>query len=48
VSPARPGLRLGWIGAWLSPVHGDDARTDFAIQAEALGYPAVWLARVLR
>jgi len=43
VSPADPGLRLGRIGAWLNPVYGDDARTDFAIQAESLGYPTAWL-----
>jgi len=43
VSPAHPGLRLGRIGAWLNPVYGDDARTDFAILAESLGYPTAWL-----
>ncbi len=43
MSPAHPGLWLGRIGAWLNPVYGDDARTDFAIQAESLGYPTAWL-----
>jgi len=42
VSPAHPGLRLGRTGARLNPVDGDDARTDLAIQAESLGYPAAW------
>ena len=43
MSPAGPGLRLGRIGAWLNPVYGDDARTDFAIQAESLGFATAWL-----
>ena len=43
MSPAHPGLRLGRIGAWLNPVYGDDARTALAIQAESLGFAAVWL-----
>lgn len=43
MSPADPGLRLGQIGAWLNPAYGDDARTCLAIQAESLGFPAVWL-----
>ena len=34
--------RLGRIGAWFHPVYGDNARTEFAIQAESLGYPVAW------
>jgi probable F420-dependent oxidoreductase len=37
------GLRLGRIGAWLNPRYDDDTRTNFVIQAEALGYPTAWL-----
>jgi hypothetical protein len=32
------GSRLGRIGAWLHPRYGDDARTEFAVEAETLGY----------
>lgn len=35
--------RLGRFGAWLHPGYGDAARTEFAVEAEALGYPTVWL-----
>lgn len=35
--------RLGTFGAWLHPAYGDAARTEFAVEAEQLGYPAVWL-----
>ncbi len=35
--------RLGRIGAWFHPGYGDDARTEFAVEAEALGYPVAWL-----
>jgi len=29
--------RLGGIGAWFRPMHGDEARTEFAVEAETLG-----------
>ncbi|AQA03711.1 hypothetical protein BVC93_16215 [Mycobacterium sp. MS1601] len=35
--------RLGTFGAWLHPGYGDAARTEFAAEAEELGYPTVWL-----
>lgn len=35
--------RLGTFGAWLHPGYGDAARTEFAVEAEQLGYPTVWL-----
>jgi probable F420-dependent oxidoreductase len=35
--------RLGSFGAWLHPGYGDAARTEFAVEAEELGYPTVWL-----
>lgn len=35
--------RLGAFGAWLHPGYGDAARTEFAAEAEQLGYPTVWL-----
>jgi probable F420-dependent oxidoreductase len=35
--------QLGPIGAWFHPEYGDDARTEFAIEAETLGYPVAWL-----
>ncbi|RDH74700.1 LLM class F420-dependent oxidoreductase [Mycolicibacterium moriokaense] len=35
--------RLGGFGAWLHPGYGDAARTEFAVEAEQLGYPTVWL-----
>jgi len=35
--------RLGALGAWLHPTYGDTARTEFAVEAEQLGYPTVWL-----
>lgn len=35
--------RLGAFGAWLHPGYGDAARTEFAVEAEQLGYPTVWL-----
>ena len=35
--------RLGRIGAWFHPGYGDDARTEFAVEAETLGYPVAWL-----
>jgi probable F420-dependent oxidoreductase len=37
------GSRLGRIGAWFHPGYGDEARTEFAVEAETLGYPVVWL-----
>ncbi|MCI2418380.1 LLM class F420-dependent oxidoreductase [Saccharopolyspora sp. K220] len=36
-------LHLGTFGAWLNPLHDDDARTKYAVEAEALGYGAAWL-----
>ena len=35
--------RLGRIGAWFHPGYGDEARTEFAVEAETLGYPVAWL-----
>ena len=35
--------RLGRIGAWFHPGYGDEARTEFAVEAETLGYPVGWL-----
>jgi probable F420-dependent oxidoreductase len=35
--------RLGRIGAWFHPGYGDEARTEFAAEAETLGYPVAWL-----
>jgi probable F420-dependent oxidoreductase len=37
------GGQLGQIGAWFNPRDDDDTRTEFVIQAEALGYPTAWL-----
>jgi probable F420-dependent oxidoreductase len=37
------GVQLGQIGAWFNPRYDDDTRTEFVIQAEALGYPTAWL-----
>lgn len=36
-------LRLGTIGAWFNPVYDDAARTEFVVEAEALGYTTAWL-----
>jgi probable F420-dependent oxidoreductase len=36
-------IELGTVGAWLNPVHGDEARLKYAVEAEALGYGTVWL-----
>ena len=36
-------VQLGQIGAWFNPRYDDDTRTEFVIQAEALGYPTAWL-----
>ncbi|BBY23128.1 TIGR03620 family F420-dependent LLM class oxidoreductase [Mycobacterium stomatepiae] len=41
IAPLR--TRLGAYGAWLHPGYGDAARTEFATEAEQLGYPTVWL-----
>jgi probable F420-dependent oxidoreductase len=35
--------RLGRIGAWFNPRYGDDARVEFVVQAESLGFPTAWL-----
>ena len=35
-------LPLGTFGAWFNPVYADDARVEFAVEAEALGYPTAW------
>ena len=37
------GLQLGRFGAWFNPRYGDDARTEFVVQAESLGFPTAWL-----
>jgi alkanesulfonate monooxygenase SsuD/methylene tetrahydromethanopterin reductase-like flavin-dependent oxidoreductase (luciferase family) len=37
------GVQLGQIGAWFNPRYDDDARTEFVVQAEKLGYPTAWL-----
>jgi hypothetical protein len=36
-------VQLGQIGAWFNPRYDDDARTEFVVQAEKLGYPTAWL-----
>ncbi|HEY0501260.1 MAG TPA: TIGR03620 family F420-dependent LLM class oxidoreductase [Kutzneria sp.] len=36
-------MKLGRHGAWLNPIDDDTARTDYAVEAEALGYGTVWL-----
>ncbi|MFD8339296.1 LLM class F420-dependent oxidoreductase [Streptomyces solisilvae] len=36
-------LGLGTYGAWLNPLHGDDARAAYAMEAETLGYETIWL-----
>src|SRR3979411_2208796 len=49
---ARPGdaflsipmdLQLGTFGAWFNPAYDDSARTEFVVEAEALGYTTAWL-----
>jgi probable F420-dependent oxidoreductase len=40
---AAGALQLGTFGAWFNPVYGDDARTAFVAEAEALGYSTAWL-----
>jgi probable F420-dependent oxidoreductase len=34
---------LGRYGAWLNPVYDDQARIQFAVEVEQLGYGTVWL-----
>jgi hypothetical protein len=36
-------MKLGRHGAWLNPIDDDTARTEYAVEAEALGYGTVWL-----
>jgi probable F420-dependent oxidoreductase len=36
-------ITLGRYGAWLNPVYDDPSRVGYAVEAEALGYGAVWL-----
>ena len=36
-------MKLGRYGAWLNPIDDDTARTEYAVEAEALGYDTVWL-----
>ncbi|WP_433177204.1 LLM class F420-dependent oxidoreductase [Actinoallomurus sp. CA-150999] len=36
-------ITLGRYGAWLNPVYDDPSRIGYAVEAEALGYGAVWL-----
>nr|WP_116176440.1 TIGR03620 family F420-dependent LLM class oxidoreductase [Kutzneria buriramensis] len=36
-------MALGRYGAWLHPVYDDSSRIEQAVEAEALGYGAVWL-----
>lgn len=36
-------MKLGRYGAWLNPIDDDTARTEYAAEAEALGYGTVWL-----
>ncbi|MFE3054716.1 TIGR03620 family F420-dependent LLM class oxidoreductase [Nocardia sp. NPDC059239] len=36
-------IPLGRYGAWLHPVYDDARRIGYAVEAEALGYGAVWL-----
>jgi hypothetical protein len=35
--------RLGRIGAWFHPIYGDEARTEFAVEAETLCCPVARL-----
>jgi probable F420-dependent oxidoreductase len=43
VTAPNTGLRLGRFGAWFNPRYSDDERTEFAVQAEILGFPTAWL-----
>src|SRR5260370_40682263 len=36
-------LQLGTFGAWFNPAYDDSARTEFVVEAEALGYTTAWL-----
>jgi probable F420-dependent oxidoreductase len=36
-------MQLGSFGAWFNPVYDDSARTEFVVEAEALGYVTAWL-----
>jgi hypothetical protein len=35
--------RLGRIGDWFHPIYGDEARTEFAVEAETLCCPVARL-----
>ena len=43
MNSASTGLQLGRFGVWLNPLYGDDARTEYVIQAESLGFLTAWL-----
>src|ERR1700694_893626 len=43
MTSASTGLQLGRFGVWLNPLYGDDARTEYVIQAESLGFLTAWL-----
>ncbi|MDQ1424188.1 MAG: hypothetical protein QOD72_1686, partial [Acidimicrobiaceae bacterium] len=43
MSVQQTGVHLGRIGVWFNPSFDDDARTEFVLQAEKLGYPTAWL-----
>jgi probable F420-dependent oxidoreductase len=36
-------LQLGTFGAWFNPAYDDSARTEFVVEAEAIGYTTAWL-----
>jgi probable F420-dependent oxidoreductase len=36
-------VQLGTFGAWFNPAYDDSARTEFVVEAEALGYTTAWL-----
>ena len=37
------GRRLGRFGVWFNPRYSDDERTEFVVEAEALGFSTAWL-----
>ena len=48
IDMSNPLTKLGRYGAWLNPIDDDTARTEYAVEAEALGYDTVWLGLGLR
>ena len=41
-------LQLGTFGAWFNPAYDESARTEFVVEAEALGYTTAWLGMAAR